>query len=236
MRTRHGRVVRPPRDHNFNYSFMLPNSLFIHTSSASSTLRTNIPSLFYASASCMSHVVHSGPAISLQKSRIRREQRARATYLGELVQLVTDSGGVERMAFMRMAFMRKTSGMLFSLDVELQDWVCLFDGATLTDLERFADSWPRPAISQPLTDEGVRLPRTLADFHGFELGRHESPAMVTRICGTTSFPSVRSPPVSVAHRRLRQTLLLHRLPQQLRPRPPRLQSPLLLQDQCNQLW
>ena len=106
----------------------------------------------------------------LQESCIRREQRSRAASLDELVQWVTDSDRFER-----MAFMRKSSGMLFFLDVDLQDWVCLFDGATLTDLERYGEPWPRPANSQPLTDDDVRLPRTLGKFPDFKLGRHESP-------------------------------------------------------------
>ena len=65
--------------------------------------------------------------------------------------------------------------MLFILDVEFLEWVCLFDSATLTDFDRFGDPWFRPENSQPLTDEVVRLPRTLVDFPGFELGRHEIP-------------------------------------------------------------
>ena len=106
----------------------------------------------------------------LQESRIRSEQCSRAASLNELVQWVTDSGRFER-----MSFMRKSSGMLFFLDVDLQDLVCHFDGATLTDLEQYGEPWPRPANSQPLTDNDVRLPRTLGEFPDFELDRHKSP-------------------------------------------------------------
>ena len=85
MRTRHGRVVRPPRDPNFDYSFVLPGSLCIHTSSVSRTSMTVSPLSFCASAFCMPHVAHSGTAVPMQESRIRREQRARAASLGERV-------------------------------------------------------------------------------------------------------------------------------------------------------
>ena len=94
MSTRHGRVVRPPRDPNFDYSFVLPGSLCIRISSTSRTSMTISTYSFYASASCIPHVAHAGTAIPLQESRIRREQRACAASLGELVQWVTDSGGV----------------------------------------------------------------------------------------------------------------------------------------------
>ena len=188
------------------------------------------PLSFYASASCMPHVAHFGTAVLMQKSRIRREQRVRAASLGERVQWVTDSDGAER-----MAFRRKTSGTLFILDVDLQDWVSLFDGATLTDLDRFGDPWPRPENSQALTDEDLRLPRTFADFPGFELGRHESPRYGYSDLWRESIAE-RAKPASLALRRPRQTLLLYRLPRQLRPRPPRLQSLLLPQDLHNQSW
>ena len=86
MRTRHGRVVRPPRDPNFDYSFVLPGSLCIRTSSASRTSMTVSPLSFYAPASCMPAVAPSRTAVLMQESRIRREQRARAASLGERVQ------------------------------------------------------------------------------------------------------------------------------------------------------
>ena len=97
-----------------------------------------------------------------------------------------------------MAFIRKSSGMLFILVVKLQDWVFLFDGATHKSRE-VRHPWPRPENNRPLTDN-VRLPRDLADFLKFELGRHESPVTVTQTCGATLSPSVQSKPISVAHR------------------------------------
>ena len=117
----------------------------------------------------MSHIAHSGPQYCC-KCLALNANNAPVLSLNKLVQWVTDSGGVER-----MAFMRKSSDMLFFLDVDCQDWLCLLDGATLKDVEQFGDPWPRPANSQPLTDKDVRLPRTLADFPYFERGRNESP-------------------------------------------------------------
>ena len=147
------------------------------------------------------------------------------------MQWVTNSGGAER-----MAFMRKSSGMLFFLDADLQEWVCLFDGATLTGLERFGELWPGPANSLPLTDEELRLPRTLGEFPVSSKAVTRDLATDTRICNATSSSNVRRPSDSLAHRRRLQTLLLHRLPRQLRPRPPRLQSLFLLQDLYSHLW
>ena len=71
--------------------------------------------------------------------------------------------------------MRKISGTLFILDVDLLDWACLYDSATVTDLDRFGDPWPRLENSQPLTDEDLRLSRTFANFSGLKLGRHKIP-------------------------------------------------------------
>ena len=65
--------------------------------------------------------------------------------------------------------------MLFFLDVDLHDWVCLFDGATLMDFEQLGEPWLRPANSLPLRDEEVRLSRILNEFPGFEQGRYDSP-------------------------------------------------------------
>ena len=85
MRARHGNVLKPPSDFNFDYYIMLPNSLKLRTSSDSSTLITISLLSFYASSVCGCHFVYFGIAISLQTSRIQRKQRACAASVDGLL-------------------------------------------------------------------------------------------------------------------------------------------------------
>ena len=93
-----------------------------------------------------------------QEARIRREQRARAELLGKQVFWVLDSG------IDRMAFLHKSSGMLYFLDTSREDWTSAFDGACLTQVLKRGDPWPRPPQARELTDPEVELPRSLAEF------------------------------------------------------------------------
>ena len=54
--------------------------------------------------------------------------------------------------------------------------MCLFDGATLTQIQQFGYCWLRAQNILPLTDKEFRLLRTLAEFPGFDTGRHECPS------------------------------------------------------------
>ena len=104
-----------------------------------------------------------------QEARIRREQRARAEHLGQQVFWVLDSG------IDRMAFLHKSSGMLYFLDIGREDWTSAFDGACLTQVLKRGDQWRRPSQSCELTDPEVELPRSLAEFPGYDHSLHERP-------------------------------------------------------------
>ena len=110
----------------------------------------------------------SAPLQSRQEARIRREQRARVEQLGQQVFWVLDPSGVEL-----MAFMYKQSGMVYILELDRQDLTDAFDGATLTQVLRRSDQLPRPPQALELTDAQVELPRSLAEFTGFDQGLHE---------------------------------------------------------------
>ena len=110
------------------------------------------------------------PLPSRQEARTRRDQRARAEQLGQQVFWVLDPSGLKL-----MAFMHKQSGMLYFLDLDRQDWTSAFDGATLTQVLKRSDQWPCPSQALELTDAQVELPRSLAEFPGFDQGLHERP-------------------------------------------------------------
>ena len=65
--------------------------------------------------------------------------------------------------------------MLFVLDLECQDWTSAFDEATLTQVLKRGDQWPRAPQARKLTDSEVELPRSLVEFPGFDQGLHERP-------------------------------------------------------------
>ena len=68
-------------------------------SSVFCTSMTISPSFFHAFATCTPFVADSGTAIPLQMFRIWREQRVFVASLCELVQMVTDFGGVSAWRF-----------------------------------------------------------------------------------------------------------------------------------------
>ena len=104
-----------------------------------------------------------------QEARIRREQCSRAECLCQQVFWVLDSG------INRLAFLHKSSGMLYFLDTGREDWTSAFDGACLTQVLKRGDPTPRPPQARELTDSEVELPRSLAEFPGFDQGLHERP-------------------------------------------------------------
>ena len=173
MRTRSGRIVKPPRNQNFEYSFILPSAT---SSYATSRLVTSTLSQTSASMSDFSDASLAG---SLQPfsvldshandSRIRREQRTRLEVLGERVYWVLDLEGSDK-----MAVLLKCNGTLFFLELQRADWICPFDGESITNALQH-DPWPRPSLFRALTEEEVRLPRTIEEFPGFENNLHEQP-------------------------------------------------------------
>ena len=74
-----------------------------------------------------------------------------------------------------MAFLHKSSGMLYLLDTGREDWTSAFDGACPTQVLKRGDPWPRPPQARELTDREVELPRSLAEFPGCDQGVHERP-------------------------------------------------------------
>ena len=191
MRTRSGRTVKSTRNKDFEYSFMLPSfnlscpsvtsSLGAHLQSTPLTLKALEAHLLlmpmtssFAFNQCHSVIqspcINSVPLPSRQKARIRREQRARVEQLSQQVFCVLDPSGVEL-----MAFMYKHSKMLYILDLDHQDWISAFDEATLTQVSRRGDEWPRLPQALELTEAQVELPLSLVEFTGFDQGLHERP-------------------------------------------------------------
>ena len=111
MRTRSGRVVKPPHNIDFEYLFVLPC-----TSPVTSPLSTSFVSCTSAS------VLHVSVAGSLQNptqsaarmsdNRICREQRAQLEALGERVCWVLDLENTNK-----MAILLKNNGTVFFLEM-----------------------------------------------------------------------------------------------------------------------
>ena len=72
-----------------------------------------------------------------------------------------------------MAFLHKSSKMLYFLDTGCEDWTSVIDGACLTQVLKRGDPWPRPFQARVLTDPEVEHPRSLAEFPGYDQGFHE---------------------------------------------------------------
>ena len=165
MRPRSGRIVKPPRNQDFEYSFILSSA-----TSAYATSRLVISTVSQTSAS-MSVFSYVSLAASLQPfsvlvshandSRIRREERTRLEVLGERVYWVLDLKGSNK-----MAVLLKCNGTLFFLEVQRADWICPFDGKSITNALQHG-SWPRPSHFMALTEDEVRLSRTIEEFPGF---------------------------------------------------------------------
>ena len=99
MRTRSGRVVKPPRNIDFEYLFVLPCATPI-----TSSLSTSFVS---CSSAFVLHVLVAGSlqnpttsAARMSNNRIRREQRARLEALGERVCWVLDLANTNKMAIL----------------------------------------------------------------------------------------------------------------------------------------
>ncbi len=167
---------------------MLP-SYNVLSPSISSSLKTHLQSTPLTSKALTAHLIlfPSTPSYSLnllcslyrklcispvlfpcdQEARSCRDQRARAELLGQQVFWVLDNG------IDRMAFLHKSSGMLYFLDTGLEDWTSAFDGACLTQVLKRGDPWPRPPQACELTDSVVELPCSLTEFPGYDQGHHE---------------------------------------------------------------
>ena len=74
----------------------------------------------------------------------------------------------------KMAILLKNNGTLFFLEIQRVDWICPFDGESLTNVLKH-DTWPRSSLYQALTEDEVLLPRSIEDFPGFVTNMHEQP-------------------------------------------------------------
>ena len=101
--------------------------------------------------------------------RIRREQRTRLEVLGERVYWVLVLKGSNI-----MAVLLKCNGTLLFLEVQRADWICPFNGESITNARQH-DPWPRPSLFRALTEEKVHPPRTIEEFYGFDNNLHERP-------------------------------------------------------------
>ena len=163
IRTRYGRVVKPRRDRDFEYVFMLPSSTS-HSAYRSPSVR--VPSSTSGSLSQFAFVPSSQDSslselrftstrvtCSIPQERsIRTAQRMRLENLGEQVCWVVDENG-----FDQQAVMLKSNGTILFLDVRRADWFSPLDGTSLTRIQQ-NDPWPRLDTQRPLTDDEVRLP------------------------------------------------------------------------------
>ena len=141
IQTRSGRIIKPFRRQEFDYSYMLscfyllgpssfPASLEAHLQSCTSSWPPSFEANFRPCSSIHSSLeVQPQPSPSralfpstcvsalpqvptaVQENKFRREQRARAARLGESVHCLLDSDSVER-----LAFVAKSTGTLFYLD------------------------------------------------------------------------------------------------------------------------
>ena len=160
MRTRSGRVVRPRRNKDFDYAFVLFQHGFKQTStktcisdysySSTSAHSFSNDDSFHESLSIVTDSAHAplrghanpGTMPLMQDSmmrcgqRIHRELCLRLANLGEKVCWVTDDEGVQQ----QMA-MLKGNGTLFKLDVMIGDWLKLGDGSSFTEIEE-SPTWP----------------------------------------------------------------------------------------------
>ena len=137
MRTRSGRVVKPPRNIDFEYSYVIPCATqvtsFLSTSFVSCTSATV---LHVSVAGLLQNPTTS--AARMNDNRIRREQRARLEALGERVCWVLDLENTNT-----MAILLKKNGTLFFLEIQRIYWICPFDNESLTNVLKH-DPWPRP--------------------------------------------------------------------------------------------
>ena len=171
MRKRYGRVVKPNRNPNFDYSNVI---LELCTPTTSVVPRfTHISCLAprIASSHCFSCVASLGATLPRSKSNsfppmqeadLRRAERAKLEDLCELVFTVRDLDGKDQ-----MLVMLKRNGTLFYFDPNRKDWLAYCDGSRLSQvLKKQRDPFGRPPGLRPLSDDEVELPEDLKLFPG----------------------------------------------------------------------
>ena len=177
MRTHSGLVVKPTRNQDFEYSFMLPCTLSLSPSmssfleahlhsvhSSTCSLEENLQHVFsssifnFNSNSCVPLLVqnHSVMLSHTLKARIWREKLDRLEQLGQQVYWVFYSGTVEL-----ISLLYKPSGMLYNIDLEFQDWTSAFDATTFTHVQQRGEQWLCPPPARKSIKAEVEFPRTL---------------------------------------------------------------------------
>ena len=113
---------------------------------------------------------HANPeSLPCSQESMIREQRQRLRNLGEKASWVQDTDGTQK-----LVVMLKRNGTLFTLDMQLHDWVTFIDGTTLTEVLQ-EEQWPREAGQRELIDEEVVLPPFFKDFPGAETSAYKWP-------------------------------------------------------------
>ena len=128
IRTRIGRVVKPPSNIDFEYVFVLPCATPVTSPLSTSFVSWTYPSVLHVSVAG-SLQNPTTPAAPGSDNRIRRKERARMKALCERVCWVLDLENTNK-----MAILLKNNKTLFFLKIERVNWICSFDGESLTNV------------------------------------------------------------------------------------------------------
>ena len=204
MRTSCGRIVKPARCQDFDYSYMLTCAHLLRPSSSSSPLEAHLHSRPSSSSSLearlQSLVSHRS---SLKAQDLSLISSVLPCLLCPLPLCINDSPEVfpvlqknkfrrkqrarakrlgESVQWLlkpdsleRMAIMSKPSGSFFYLDLKRRDWIAAYDETALTYIEQRGNPSRRPEICCALNKAQVELLRRADKFFGHAEGVNESP-------------------------------------------------------------
>ena len=165
QRSRHGRVLRPRRDTNFDYSSSFMDSVLPLPASIFSA-RDHTFALF--AASLPSHANPGSSPLAIQGSAFPRLRKQ-----------LKESG--ERVFYVEIAprtfrwyVMLKESGTIMVFDDDKDTFYNKMTDRTISDLEDYTP-WSRDLDKRALTDDEVQLPESIKDLPGWESGAHLVP-------------------------------------------------------------
>ena len=165
QRSRHGRVLRPRCDPDFDYSSSVLDSVLpLHASTFSA--RDHSFALF--AASLPSHANPGSSPLAIHGSAFPRLRKQ-----------LKESG--ERVFYVKIAprtfrwyVMLKESGTIMVFDDDKDTFYNPMTDTTLVDLENYAP-WSRNLDKRALMDDEVQLPGSVKDLPGWECGAHLVP-------------------------------------------------------------
>ena len=174
--TRSGRVVKPNRDKDFDYSAFLFS--FNHSEVLTHSFHTStISSEFQLLQSCFScrslPPAHLDSVSLTQVSMIRSRQCERlrvlgfsgSRVLGFKVCWVKDADGV-----LKQMVLLRSNGALLYLDVERDEWISPIDDCTTLAEVLEGNLWERPQGARMLEPSEVALPPHIKDFPSYSDG------------------------------------------------------------------